>query len=122
MNHMKCVKTALAELGGSASVNTADFTLDVRIGGRHRRLYPQFLVIRDLKRAYEFDFTEEVLDFNGWYPILNKNWDISSEKLKFKALLNEHGFRTPFHAFDAKARPRDVIIKQSSSSFGDSLR
>lgn len=122
MNHMRSVKGAMAELGGAAYVSAVDFTLNVAIGDRRQVLYPQFTQLTEGKRSYTAEFCDAAFAFNGWYASLNKAWEISSEKLKFKALMQKRGCRTPAYTFDASARPKDVIIKQTCSSFGDGLR
>jgi hypothetical protein len=86
INHMKRVKEAMAELGGEAWVNTNDFSLHVKVQDKQIRLGAQFALLTEGRRSYTVEFTKDVATFNGWYPALNKLWEISSEKLKIGAL------------------------------------
>ena len=122
MNHVKRVRRAMEELGGKAHIDTSDLSLDATIADRTLHFYPQFTRIKDNRRQYTYEFTDDIQVFNGWYPVLNKWWEFSSEKLKFKELLMERGLRTPAYFLDKNARPADVIIKHTTSSFGDGLR
>ena len=122
MNHVKRIKKAMEELGGTATINFSDFSMDAHVGERAIHLYPQFSKVQQGKVSYTTEFGDEVGVFNGWYAMANKYWDFSSEKLKFKELVRERGLQTPAYFFDRSTSPRDVIIKHTTSSFGDTLR
>jgi hypothetical protein len=122
MNHMKRLKQAIEKHGAEASIDSSSFNLVIKRGSESWVLYPQFSRMSEGRRSYTTEFKDDVTNFNGWYPSVNKSWALSSDKLLFKARVSERGFNTPLHTQDRNARPHDVIIKQSSSSFGEGLR
>jgi hypothetical protein len=122
LNHLKSIKATAAAIGGSAVLDASNFWLTIHIDSRRAVLYPQFVVLNDGHRSYTSEFSPEAIAFNGWYPALNKFWEVSGDKLQFKSLLLQKGIRTPKHSENLEQRPDNYIVKHRISSFGDSLR
>lgn len=121
LNHFKCVQSALERFGAEASVNARDFVLEVRAPGRTYSLCPQFLKLREDAREYTPHFEPDVHAFAGWYPYFNRRWELSDEKLKFKAYAAANGLATPEHSTDPSADMADVVVKKNVSSFSEGV-
>ncbi|HZR68375.1 MAG TPA: hypothetical protein VFB01_04885 [Burkholderiales bacterium] len=121
LNHFKYVQTALERFGAEASVNARDFVLEVRAAGKRYSLCPQFLELRDGARQYTPRFQPDVHAFAGWYPYFNRRWELSDEKLKFKAYAAANGLATPEHSTDPSADMADVVVKKNVSSFSEGV-
>jgi tetratricopeptide (TPR) repeat protein len=121
LNHFKDIQPALERVGAEASLNARNFRLEVRAGTRTYTLLPQFLKVQDGRRQYTPDFDADVQGFVGWYPYFNRRWELSTEKLKFKAYASANGLATPEYSTDPAAAPADVVVKKSVSSFSQGV-
>jgi hypothetical protein len=121
LNHFKYVQSALERFGAEASLNARDFVLEVRAAGKTYTLCPQFLKVSDDSRQYTPHFEPDVYAFAGWYPYFNRRWDLSTEKLKFKAYAAANGLATPEYSTDPSADMADIVVKKNVSSFSEGV-
>jgi hypothetical protein len=122
LNHFKEIHAALERSGAEASLNASNFHLEVRRDGKTFTLCPQFLKIEEGAQQYTPFFDASVTRFIGWYPYFNKRWDLSNEKLRFKAHAVANALKTPEYSEDPQADLRDVLVKRSVSSFSEGIK
>ncbi|GEM_PF-645505 len=121
MNHFKDLLPVLERAGAEASLNIRNFQVELRASGRSYTLYPQFVKFENGKRKYNIKLDRDVGAFIGWCPYFNKSWDLSNEKLKFKAHATASGLPTPEYSVDPGADMDDVLVKKSVSSFSEDI-
>jgi len=122
LNHFKQLQQGLAQAHAEAFINVQTFVVEVRLQNKVYRLYPQFVARIEGKKVYTAQFSPDVLRFSGWRPYFDRAVPELAQKLKFKALLSQHGFATPPFATNANTDLTDVIVKKSRSSFGAQIR
>ncbi len=122
LNHLKRIQAYIAEVGGDATINARDLSLDARVDGQSRRFLPQFNQWRDGRRFYTPTFSADVRAFIGWRPYEARRWPATADKLGFKDHALAAGIRTPAFWREASNDVRQFIVKQSRSSFGDGIR
>jgi tetratricopeptide (TPR) repeat protein len=122
LNHFKDIQPVLERTGAEASLNVRNFHLELRLNGKAYTLCPQFLKLEKGARQYTPFFDRQVSRFIGWRPYFNKRWDLSDEKLKFKAYAVANGLSTPEYSQDPDAGIRDVLVKKSVSSFSEEIK
>ena len=117
INHFKVIHAALEAIGGSANLDIKTFKLRVSCGEIHYNFHPQFLAFQDGKKVYTPTFSPQVKVFIGWLPYFNKRWNLSNEKLRFKAFCLKEGIPTPEHSLDGAKPMQNVLVKSNISSF-----
>jgi hypothetical protein len=122
LSHFKALQPALQELDAVAYLNLLDFRLAVRFGNTEVPMFPQFVRYRERVKQYTPEFGPDVRSFIGWLPYFNKRWDVSSEKIEFKAFALKVGLATPEYSVDPGWQAVDVLVKKSRSSFGLTIR
>jgi hypothetical protein len=122
LQHSLSIRAWLAEHGGSASMNLANFRLHLQCGGSERTLLPQYVGSREGKLFYSRDITPHTSGFVGWLPYAMKVWPGAGQKLAFKRGMIEAGIRTPEHWADPSEADCGFILKKSFSSFGYGIR
>jgi hypothetical protein len=122
MNHLKAIQRCMDDMRGSAILNVKDLILLVRARGRMVHMQPQFPYVKDGRIRYTLQFEPHVSGFIGWRPYFNKRWELSTEKLKFKACAERCGIRTPPHWLCYVPGMPTVVVKQNRSSFGIGIR
>jgi hypothetical protein len=122
INHFKVFHSAVDAVGALANLDLKNFSLSVSREGLHYNFFPQFLVFKDGKKTYTPRFSPDVNVFIGWLPYFNKRWDLSNEKLKFKAYCEQNGIPTPEYTVDRSKVLRKILIKGNISSFGCGIR
>lgn len=121
LNHFKAIQNWLRSSEAEASLNPANFELEVRCRQRYYNLFPQFLTQRDGHYIYSSTLDDNVTGFIGWLPYRPVSWAPANDKLVFKKFIQQHSERTP-RFWDLKETPLcDYIIKSSSGSFGNGL-
>ncbi len=121
LNHFTELLPVLQRAGAEASLNLRNFHLELRAGGRSYTLCPQFVKRENGERKYTPEFDADVARFIGWCPYFNRRWELSNEKLKFKAYALANGLRTPEYSDDPDAEMNDVVVKKSNSSFAQNI-
>lgn len=122
MNHLKSVQRCMDDMRGSAILNVKDLVMLVRVGDRSVYMQPQFTYSSGGRIRYMLQFARHVGGFIGWRPYFTKRWELSTEKLKFKAYACACGVRTPPYWGDSDGASSDVVIKKNRSSFGVGIR
>jgi hypothetical protein len=122
LQHALSVRAWMAEHGGSARMDLADFRLRLRCADRERTLLPQYVGSREGKLFYSRDITPYTSGFVGWLPYAMKVWPGAGQKTAFKRGMIEAGVRTPEHWDDANDADCGFIFKKSFSSFGYGIR
>jgi hypothetical protein len=121
VNHFKDLLPVLERAGAEASLNIRNFQVELRASGRSYTLYPQFVKLENGRRKYNIKFDRDVGTFIGWCPYFNKRWELSNEKLKFKAYTTANGLATPEYSVDPAADMEGVLVKKSVSSFSEGI-
>lgn len=122
MNHLKSVQRCMDNMRGSAILNAKDLVILVGVGNRSVHMQPQFTYSSGGRIRYTLRFEQHVGGFIGWRPYFTKRWELSTEKLKFKAYACACGVRTPPYWANPDDAPSDVVIKKNRSSFGVGMR
>src|SRR5882672_5142919 len=123
MFHMKGINACLPRFRAEASVNVADFRLEVRARNRFYHFTPQFIFLDDNGRLrYSPQLMKEIRGFIGWLPYFNKRWPLATDKLEFKRFCSANSLATPESWMEPSQAARDFLIKPKSSSFARGLR
>jgi hypothetical protein len=124
LHHARAIRECTRRLGLEAHLDLANFRLALRGHGRYYDLFPQFSVFDD-QRGLQYRPTPDGpgnVRFIGWLPYFNKYWAIARDKLPFKEFCTARGLRTPAYWTRRDDAVRDVIVKNSRSSFGAGMR
>jgi hypothetical protein len=122
MNHVRAVRNWTEKNSAQTSIDMASFQMEVKVRHRYYTLHPQFRARVNDRLANVPHLTEETTGFLGWLPYRPIQWNLSTEKLQFKAYAAEHGLRTP-RWWNASAMPeQDFIVKTSRGSWGMQVR
>lgn len=122
LNHFKQLQLGLEQVGAEAFMNLQTFLVEVRLQNKIYRLFPRFIAKTAGKKVYTWRFSADVIRFSGWWPYLERMVPEIGQKLKFKALLEQHGFATPPFATDPRADLAGVLVKKSLSSSDAGIR
>jgi hypothetical protein len=114
--HAWMVHACLADFGAEASIDLADFTMEVRARNRHYTFYPRFLVRRGEQQLYSARPGRDTRWFGGWPPYVNKRWPIGCGKFAFKDFCLDKGLPTPRMWRSPEAGMSDFLIKLDLSS------
>lgn len=120
LQHALAVSRWLGQHGASAGIDPATYVMDIRLGGRTVRFFPQFSAsAADGLPAFFPELTDGVSGFVGWLPYFNKRWPIAQDKLEFKVFARAHGLRTPaWSGLNGPGVDGPVLVKRQQSSFG----
>jgi hypothetical protein len=120
--HAWTLHACLADFGAEASIDLANFKMEVRARNRHYTFYPRFIVRHGEQQLYSVLPGRDTRWFGGWLPYVNKRWRIGSGKLVFKDFCLENGLPTPRMWRSPEAGMRDFLIKLDLSSSGKGMR
>jgi len=120
LQHALAVSRWLGQHGASAGINPATYVMDIRLGGRTVRFFPQFSTLAsDGLPAFFPELIDGVSGFVGWLPYFNKRWPIAQDKLAFKLFARAQGLRTPaWSGLNGPGIDRPVLVKRQLSTFG----
>lgn len=121
LNHFKYIQNSLRDVNGEAFLNMQTFVLELRLGNRLFKLYPQFVIFVDGNIRYRQAFDGDVIRFAGWHLSANRDPFSFGQKLKFKRLLIDNGFATPAYSTDVNGAPKNILIKKNVSTFGEEI-
>jgi len=121
LNHFRAVQSWAQRAGAQINLDVANFELEIKVRNRVYVLYPQFFAVRDDGFSHTPVLSPAAEGFIGWLPYKPLSWDLASEKLAFKRLLEQRGESTPMSWLDAGHVPEDFLLKRSRGSFGYDL-
>jgi hypothetical protein len=122
LRHFRAVQQCLQAYRGEATVNLADFVLQVRARNRYYTLYPRFIGSSEGRLRYTAQIDDASHGFTGWLPYFNKRWPTGSGKFAFKEFCRDSGLRTPEMWRSPSSAMRDFLVKHDSASFGQAMR
>jgi len=119
LEHAKAVGAWAQRNAARTLIDAVDLSLTVSIESRQIRLFPQFVGRRDGKQLVYFDVPDRfAIGFVGWLPYRPQAWDISLDKLAFKAAARELGLATPVHWCDPGEVSAPFLVKRARGAFG----
>lgn len=119
LEHTKAVGRWAQARGGRATVDACTFVLDVSLGERRARLWPQFVGTRGGEQLVYFDQPDRhAVGFVGWSPGPPQAWDLSLSKLAFKQLAQRLGLATPAWWTSPVGVDVPVLVKRARGAFG----
>lgn len=122
--HIRAVQAWGAAAGASLNVDLARFELEVKCRGRYYQFHPQFFGVTGGQPGNTDTLTPGTRGFAGWRPYRPFAFELSVDKLRFKAFCEASGLRTPRHWLPGAAGPppaHDYILKRSIGSYGHEL-
>jgi hypothetical protein len=121
LNHFRPIQAWARSTGAEAKLDIGTFELELKARNRYYALKPRFLVKQGDHFSHSPELGANVVGFIGWLPYSPLHWDLSTDKLRFKALLQEAGGATPEWAPFPSSPPFDFVLKRSMGSFGKEL-
>ncbi|HEY9105956.1 MAG TPA: hypothetical protein VIN58_04705 [Roseateles sp.] len=120
LQHALAISRWLGQHGASAGIDPATYVMDIRLGGRTVRFFPQFSTLAsDGLPAFSPELSDGVSGFVGWLPYFNKRWPIAQDKLAFKVFARAQGLRTPaWSGLNGPGVEGPVLVKRQQSTFG----
>jgi len=119
LEHAKAVGAWARGNAAQTAIDAVDLSLTVRFESREYRLHPQFVGRRDGRQLVYFDVPDQfAIGFVGWLPYRPQAWDISLDKLAFKAAARDLDIATPAHWRDPHAVSTPFLVKRSRGAFG----
>lgn len=119
LNHFRLVQAWAQTNHAEATLDMANFELQVKVRNRYYRFHPQFVANTSGRHANVGHLTQNTVGFIGWLPYRPTGWDKGADKLVFKKLLAGRALRAP--AVFTGLPLRDFIYKWSRGSFGYEL-
>jgi hypothetical protein len=120
-SHLRVMQQCLQRYQAEASLNPADYALQVRARNRYYTLYPMFLGAKGGRLHYTRQLDEGSFGFAGWLPYFNKRWPIGSGKFAFKDFCRSNGLRTPAMWRSPAPDMGEFLVKHDSKSFGQAI-
>jgi len=117
LNHLRAVKAWADAEEAFMRLDLRTWELDVRCRNRYFHFAPRFLAQRSGRSFHTQELVAHVTGFIGWLPYGLLRYDLSDDKLVFKAFAAAAGLRVPAQ-WEAEAPRGDYILKQSVGSFG----
>jgi hypothetical protein len=117
LNHMRAVKAWADAEGAEASLDLRSCELEVRCRNRYFRFHPRFLARREGRLFHTHELVDYAMGFIGWLPYGIVRYELSDDKLAFKAFAAAAGLKVPAR-WDADAPRGDYILKSATGSFG----
>ena len=120
LNHFRALKAWTDSCNAQVTLDIKTFALEVKFRNRYYTLQPRF-VTEDGdsgRMSYATELADNARGFIGWLPYDILQWDLSQNKLLFKAFLKKSGLKCP-SLWHAGASPNeDFLLKGAAGSFG----
>jgi len=117
LNHMRAVKTWADAEDADTRLDLRNWELEVRCRNRYFYFSPRFLARREGRIFHTQELVEAATGFIGWLPYGLLRYDLSDDKLVFKAFAAAAGLQVPAQ-WEAETPQGDYILKRSVGSFG----
>lgn len=122
LNHFRAVQAWAQANDAEVQLDVLTFEMEVKARHRYFSLKPQFLASMDGRFAHVPTLTPEATGLIGWLPYRPPlRWDVAGDKLTFKSLIAQSGFKTPDWWTEPARAESDHILKRSRGSFGYEL-
>jgi len=121
LQHVLAVSRWMQEHDARGGIDPRTMGMEISLGERAYRFYPQFTVERQGKLTFVTQLQPGVAGFVGWIPFPGKGWKEASDKLAFKAHCRAHGLRTPPSGGPGTLPMSDYLVKKVSSTLGQHL-
>jgi hypothetical protein len=114
---MRAVKAWADAEDAHVRLDLRNWELDVRCRNRFFHCVPRFFARHAGRSFHTQELVDNVTGFIGWLPYGLLRYDLSDDKLVFKAFAASAGLRVPAQ-WPAEAPQGDYILKRSVGSFG----
>lgn len=122
VTHFNKLLEALRLVGGKGFLDMETFEVELRLGEKAHRFYPQFRMRRGEGAVLTPAFFPLVNRFVGWRPYSLITDFSFTEKLTFKKLLTQHQIATPEYSTDPNSGMTNVVVKKEGLSFSQGMK
>jgi hypothetical protein len=122
LRHAVALSAAVANAGGRATIELADFAARIDLGGRQERWPPRFVGRTAGGLAYTESPMDTTVGFAGWLPYAGRRWPEGAGKAAFKRHADACGLATPAACTDPAKVGGPFLVKRSDGSFGRGQR